>query len=320
MPVSADDVARAFLAACRLELDALKPGNVHRVAAGHGMTVEDFERSAEAAAPAIADPRPGVGRRILEAVRATRRAVGQNTNLGILLLAAPLAEAALLHSPGRAPRAALRAALAALDRADAEAVFAAIRLAAPGGLGRVEEADVHGPPPADLLEAMRLAAGRDRIAWNWSRDFADIFARGLPRLHALAARGLTLPWCASGLYLDFLAAFPDSHILRKHGRAAAARVRLEARHLLEAFEATADPARLLPGLLAFDAELKRRGLNPGTSADLTVAVLFAARLFPAPGRRNRCEAAPSPCKDGDARFESFLREGSHGQDRSHARR
>jgi triphosphoribosyl-dephospho-CoA synthase len=31
-------------------------------------------------------------------------------------------------------------------------------------------------------------------------------------------------------------------------------------------------------LMAFDRSLKARGLNPGTSADLTVATLFAASL------------------------------------------
>ena len=39
---------RAYLEACALELRALKPGNVHVHAAGHGMTAADFERSAAA--------------------------------------------------------------------------------------------------------------------------------------------------------------------------------------------------------------------------------------------------------------------------------
>ncbi len=320
MPLSAYQVAEAFRHACRIELDAPKPGNVHRFRDGHGMTVADFLRSAEAAAPHLAAPVPGVGRRILEAVRATRAAVGQNTNLGILLLAGPLAEAALFHRPHPSPETALEAVLRRLTRADAAAVFAAIRLAAPGGLGRVPEADVHGPPPADLGAAMRLAASYDRIAWNWSHGFADIFGRGRARLRDLTARGWCESWCAAGVFLDFLARLPDSHIARKSGPTIAARVRRRAAPLARRLLAARDPAVHLPALLAFDRALKEEGLNPGTSADLTVAVLFAARLFPAPQRRNRCEGARSPCKDEGARCESFLREGSHGQDRSHARR
>ena len=69
-------IAAAFVAACRAELLALKPGNVHVHAAGHGMTVQDFERSAESAAPEIAASGRSVGERILAAVAATRAAVG----------------------------------------------------------------------------------------------------------------------------------------------------------------------------------------------------------------------------------------------------
>ena len=92
-------IAEAYIAACLLELDALKPGNVHRHAEGHGMTVADFERSAEVSAPALARTGASVGSRVLEAVEATRAAVGQNTNLGIVLLAAPLAAAAERREP-----------------------------------------------------------------------------------------------------------------------------------------------------------------------------------------------------------------------------
>jgi triphosphoribosyl-dephospho-CoA synthase len=91
----------------------LKPGNVHRFGDGHRMTVADFVASAEAAAPLIARKGPSVGERIRLAAEATRLAAGQNTNLGILLLAL-LAGAALdprsgdlepaAPHPPRAPR------------------------------------------------------------------------------------------------------------------------------------------------------------------------------------------------------------------------
>ena len=96
-PPKPEAISRGFLDACLGELDALKPGNVHRLAAGHNMTVEDFVASAEAAALSIGEKRLAVGERIRRAVEATRATVGQNTNLGIVLLAAPLANAALLR-------------------------------------------------------------------------------------------------------------------------------------------------------------------------------------------------------------------------------
>src|SRR5690242_14660894 len=87
-------LSAAYIAACELELRALKPGNVHDFAAGHGMTVDDFAASAEVSAGPLCRPGASVGERILGAIRATRERVGCNTNLGIVLLAAPLVAAA----------------------------------------------------------------------------------------------------------------------------------------------------------------------------------------------------------------------------------
>jgi triphosphoribosyl-dephospho-CoA synthase len=274
-------IAEAFRAACLIELQALKPGNVHVHAAGHGMTVSDFERSADAAAPWIAAAGLRVGARILKAVEATRAAVGMNTNLGIVLLAAPLAAAA---ETATAARGALRPALARvldeLDVEDAEAAFAAIRLAGPAGLGEAPAHDVRAPAAATLLDAMRAAAARDRIAHQYATAYADVFGPGLAALAAAEAQLGPGPWAAASLHLAFLAAVPDSHVARKHGCARAREVMAQARRLL---------ARIEPGpaaeteFLAFDAALKAAGLNPGTTADLTVATLFAARLQDALG-------------------------------------
>jgi len=87
------EIAEAFIAACRDEIEAPKPGNVHIFASGHGMQADHFLRSAEAAAPSLCDPASCIGARVLGAVEATFAAVGMNTNLGILLLCAPLAAA-----------------------------------------------------------------------------------------------------------------------------------------------------------------------------------------------------------------------------------
>ncbi len=87
-------IAAAFIDACVEELRAPKPGNVHIHAEGHRMTVADFVRSAEVSAPLLCRVGAPLGRRILDAAVATREAVGQNTNLGILLLCGPLAMAA----------------------------------------------------------------------------------------------------------------------------------------------------------------------------------------------------------------------------------
>lgn len=275
-------IARAFRQACITELEALKPGNVGVHAAGHGMRVEDFLHSAEHSAEFIARDEARVGTRVLRSVRATRQAVGCNTNLGILLLCAPLARAAEVGRDRCIDlRTALGEVLRELDREDAEQVFRAIRLAAPGGLGRSDRHDVHQPARVSLREAMAVAARRDRIAYQYPHDFHDVFAIGLPVLNRELERRGTLPGATTGVYLNFLASFPDSHIMRKHGTAIAARVQRGASERLATYNALDAPDHteaLTAVLLAFDEQLKTRDINPGTCADLTVATLFACQL------------------------------------------
>jgi triphosphoribosyl-dephospho-CoA synthase len=272
-----DAVAGAFREACLAELEALKPGNVHRFSDGHDMTVADFVASAEAAAPLIARKGVGLGERIRRAAAASRLAAGQNTNLGIILLAAPLAAAALER--GQASLAdKLRRVLEALTVEDAREAYRAIRETKPGGLGDAPEHDVAGEPRVSLLEAMRAAEGRDRIAWNYAHGFADIFDLGRKWLIQGSERWGEVPWAVTRVYLGFLTHLPDTLIERKFGPASAALVREEAAPIEASFTSSQAPDTMIAPLMAFDRALKERGLNPGTSADLTVATLFAWRL------------------------------------------
>jgi len=272
----ADQIAAAFKAACCDELDAPKPGNVHVFASGHGMTAFEFVRSAEAAAGPLTMQSAGVGERILGAVEATAEAVGSNTNLGIILLCAPLAATAELKPEDLC--AGLAQVLDRLNVRDAELAFRAIVRAAPAGLGQSERHDVFAPAAVTLKAAMAEAAHRDRIARQYVCNFEDVIGRGEFVLAAALARSTDRAWATLALYLDFLAAFPDSHIVRKYGADTANDVCRAARPLNARIKLGEAPSALLPDLLKWDASLKRRGINPGTSADLTVATLFAHRL------------------------------------------
>ena len=271
------EIATAFVAACEAELQAPKPGNVHVFADGHGMTTADFLASAEAAAPFLAAAPSSVGARIAGAIEATRARVGQNTNLGIVLLCAPLAQAAATAQSADLRRETGRV-LQALDINDADAAFRAIALARPAGLGDAPQHDVHAPAQTTLLEAMRAAADRDRIAWQYANGFADIFDLGLKTLVEARARGADAPLETLAVYAAFLAAFRDSHIARKHGAAAAEAVRDEATRFEKSLKSAEGRAVAFDLALDFDRALKQHELNPGTSADLTVAVLFADYL------------------------------------------
>lgn len=276
-PLDRATIEERFLAACRAELSALKPGNVHIHGAGHGMDTDHFERAAAAAAPFIADPSRGVGARILGAVGASVAATGLNTNLGIVLLAAPLAAAADARDGDGDLRARLRRVLHALDRADADQAYQAITIANPAGLGTVKDGDVSAPPAITLREAMALAADRDRIARAYVTDYNDIFSFGLPELHAARRAAANESLAITALHMSLLASFPDSHITRKFGATIAEAVRVEAMSL-EPYWRPAPCLETWQPLLDLDASLKARGLNPGTTADFVVATLFADML------------------------------------------
>ncbi|WP_372395504.1 triphosphoribosyl-dephospho-CoA synthase [Azospirillum sp. HJ39] len=292
-------VEEAVFTACRLELMALKPGNVHVHAEGHGMSVTQFLDSAAAIAPILATPNQPVGEAILRAVEATREVAGCNTNLGIVLLLAPLAAAALCRDKGEPLRLRLAQVLDGLGVADAGGAFAAIRLALPAGLGEAPQHDVAEAPRIDLRAAMAAASDRDLIARQYASAFADVFTFGVARGRLAMRRGASAAEAASAIHLGFMALHPDTHIARKHGAAVAERVRdrafrLERRLAVgSAFGGHSGAARRL---LAFDRALKRRGLNPGTSADLTVACLFVLRLA------GELPAGPWPPDDGRRNF------------------
>ena len=276
MKILPEASAKAFVAACLAELEAPKAGNVHRFAPGHGMSAEDFVLSAKASAEPLTRAGARVGARVRNAVAATLTAVGQNTNLGILLLCAPLAAAAERDEDRL--RDALVATLEDLDRDDASSVFAAIVAANPAGLGESARHDVRAPADVTLREAMAEAEGRDRIARQYVTAYKDIFALGLPALGEARERSDDPKWATLAVYLVYLTTAPDTHIARKFGSGTAEAVRREAEFWRKALDAADDPTLLLDGLLEWDASLKTRGLNPGASADLTVATLFADSL------------------------------------------
>ncbi|APO78376.1 triphosphoribosyl-dephospho-CoA synthase protein (plasmid) [Rhizobium etli 8C-3] len=276
MTLARQDIMAAYLDACRAEIDALKPGNVHRFADGHRMTADQFIQSAAVSSLSVTEPLASVGQRVLRAVTATRNSVGTNTNLGILLLCAPLAKAA--ESTSSDLRKGLTQTLDEMDADDARDVFAAIRLTGPGGLGSAEKHDVKDEPTVSLVTAMAMAADRDAIARQYTNGFEDIFTGGLSEWREVAARGEQDMWPTIFVYLYFLSSFPDSHIGRKYGTDLAAEIAKEAVTIRrQVMDETRLPVRE-EILLDFDRRLKHRNINPGTSADLTVATLFVCNM------------------------------------------
>lgn len=296
IPADRESVGWQATTACLLESAVPKPGNVHPGASFPDLTHNDFVKAALAIAKPfnawLACPgdhqSPHLGKAILHAVQASVAATQSNANLGMVLAIAPLAASAMpleVHLP---------AVLAACTTADAAAIWEAIALAQPGGLGKVDQHDLAGPAPDDILAAMRLAADRDAIARLWTENYDPLFERGrsspdraglgrandmgmVPLLEQALTAGLGVGAAIQLAFLQHLARHLDSLIVRRHGQEVAQQISREAADIVSL------PAGDRPtALAAFDAMLRAgrwsegrlRPINPGTTADLVATALF----------------------------------------------
>lgn len=161
---------------------------------------------------------------------------------------------------------------------DARDVYAAIRQAAPGGLGRAEAQDVKDDPTITLVDVMRLAADRDGIAREYATAFETTFEIGVPTL--AQARRDQLSWndAIVETFLTLLARAPDTHITRRGGAALAAEVSSRARNVLE--EGGVRSTSGQRAIAEMDRALRDADhlANPGTTADLTAASIFVVLL------------------------------------------
>ncbi len=258
--------------ACILEVTARKPGNIHRFRDFEDSHYLDFLLSACAIGPALDRAREsGVGTAVLHAVEATRRVVTTNTNLGIVLLLGPLA--AVPQDVSLADG--LMTVISALTVQDARLAYEAIRLAEPAGLGQVAEQDVVHEPTVTLYEAMRLASHRDLIARQYVNGYADVLNNALPALRRFLERGDSLETAIIGAFLTLLASHTDTLIERKRGAAEAFEGLRLAHRVLSA--GWPDGAESLARCDELDAWFRTDGhsRNPGATADLIVAALFA---------------------------------------------
>jgi triphosphoribosyl-dephospho-CoA synthase len=269
---------QAYLAACECELQAFKPGNVSVYSESHDMTVDDFRRSAQVSAPSLTNFKLSLGEKMFYAIRATRAAVGCNTNLGIVLLCGPLIQSMQPEYGNGDLQTRLERVLRKTTREDAIWVYRAIRLAKPGGLGRSPEQDVSGMPDVSLLDAMRIASDRDRIAYQYISGYQDIFDFAITRHHAALNRWNDESWAALAVFVGLLRRHPDSHVVRKFGRRFTEMVQDRMASLEKALSHSGNPERLLRQLQEVNDLFKSAGINPGATADLTVACLLVVRL------------------------------------------
>lgn len=263
--------------ACLLEVTAPKPGNVHRSADFEDVTFLDFLASAVAISPPI--ERAGhctLGETILACVQATRAVSSSNTNLGLILLIAPLAKSVCRGSPGKhsIDRDHLQRVLAQTSAFDSQLVYQAIRLAKPGGLGNVDKHDIQHTAPPDLMHAMHSAKDNDFIARQYANGFDELFNDIIPWLQQSHARFDNLADAIIWTHIKTMSRFPDTLIQRKCGHEIALQA---ANRACKSIDAERDGHEAyLRELAELDFWLRSDGnrRNPGTTADLIGAALF----------------------------------------------
>jgi triphosphoribosyl-dephospho-CoA synthase len=275
--------------ACIWEACAPKPGNVNRAHNFSDTSLEDFLLSAAAIGPVFENAaQTGIGQMVWQGIVETRRWVKTNTNLGLILLLAPLVKAcaSLTETADKqafkmdleTTRRRLKQTLNSLTVEDARQTYAAIRLAQPGGLGRVAHADVADEPAITLLQAMVLAQDRDAVAREYATDYAITFETGLPALKEALRQGGDFSQAIVHAFLVILKQVPDTLIARKRGLNMALQVSQQADDVLRMGGIFTPQGQ--EALTELDRALRdeTHTLNPGATADLTATAIFLSLL------------------------------------------
>ena len=273
MKMSQQSLGQMATLACLLEVSAPKPGNVHRGADFEDLTFYDFQTSAVAIGPIFDQAeKKRVGGIVLAALQATQSVVSTNTNLGLMLLMAPLAKTTAFDRIG------MQIVVNELNATDAEDIYQAIVLADAGGMGQVESMDVTDEAPESLLAAMHAAQDRDLIAAQYGNGFVDLFTDAVRPLREKLESGAFLTEAIVETHVQFMSRHPDSLIARKCGVEVAEEAMRRAQVVVDARAQDID--LYLRELSELDFWLRSDGhrRNPGTTADFIGAAIFVGLI------------------------------------------
>ena len=277
---SLDDLKSAYLFSCKKDIELIKPGNVNLLSSHKDTKAQDYLDSAILSSKELFNQNYSLGKRILESVNVTRSQVNVNTNLGIILLCAPVIQS-YIDFNNLDLREGIKKTLSTTSIKDTHDLCAAINISSPGGLGDSDMYDTASYPNASIKQIMNYSQEYDRISYQYSHNFSDIFDFIIPKLEFLNQRYESLDISLSLLFIEILAKIPDSHISRKFGDKIAKKTSNNAHDLLKILDREHDPDYLAKALNNLDYEYKKKGINPGTTADLLVASLMIYKIFSA---------------------------------------
>jgi triphosphoribosyl-dephospho-CoA synthase len=298
--------------ACLLEVSATpKPGNVHRFRDFEDTKYEDFLAASVTFGKHLEDlamkgvqhkegkiswDQINLGQNIFEAIKESDFFyLGGNTNLGIILLLAPLSIAAgmtLKDENGNffcdvmALQNNVIEVMINSTIDDAVHVSNGIAYISPGGLGNVDKFDVTNPNIRDELEStnttlvklMGECKDRDNICFELALGYPIAFGKGIKTLEEAMIRTDDINLAIIDTYLEILASYPDTLIKRKFGAKKAMEIATRASAIINLGGASTIEGRR--ELEEFDIELREEEekINPGTTADLVAAIVFVYLL------------------------------------------
>ena len=178
--------------------------------------------------------------------------------------------------PSVALREGIATVLSSLTPEDCQHVYQAIRLAQPGGMGEVTDMDIQETPPTSLRDAMQAAAERDMVAMQYINDFETVLGEIAPRLQQNVSQGWSIEHAIIECQLQLLRRYPDSLISRKCGQQVANQAAALADDVLQSGEPGTEHFEEAMADLDFWMRADHHRRNPGTTADLIAAGLFAA--------------------------------------------
>ena len=271
-------IADSAMNACLMEVLSPKPGNVYPGAEWnfHDLKVIDFIRSSRSIRSAFSNiSNYRFGELILNTIIETRKVTSTNTNLGQVLLLAPLAYTFLNY--GAISVELIAEFISQLTVKDSRDVYQAIRLAKPGGMGDVNSEDLGDDPTLPLNQIMQLASSYDSVAKQYANHFQDVLGLGLNSI--LIESNASDDWrdMIVSSHLHFMADLPDTLIARKCGWKVAEDSAKMAKSVIQRPTRSAE---YLEELKSLDQWLRVEGnqRNPGTTADLVTATIFVALI------------------------------------------
>lgn len=212
--------------------------------------------------------------------------------LGTVLLFVPLAAAAGMTPAENGVfelselRRNLKRVVEATTPEDAVAVYEAVRIAKPSGLGKAPDLDVNDPASTErilreritLYQVFQIAASYDMVCSEWVNNYPVIFDFAYPSLMRWLREDGDINTAVVHAFLEVLAAYPDTFITRKVGVQKAREVSAMAKEALENGGLKTSNGK--EKLRLFDAVLRLDGnnLNPGTTADIIATAIALAVL------------------------------------------